>query len=215
MQIGIAERTSTLWHDAVDLASEVYATQYGARVRPSPESFIVAQTDEGSGPTVLACAGLTFGATEPLFSERYLAGSLEEEIERALGVTVDRGGVVEVGSLATRERTVGLEVIRATPIIAWCLGMQFILATATKPLIKRLEQTGIGFVPLGPADPARLGSDEEVERWGSYYEQEPEVGVIPLNALERLFTDATGRYSMAGVAFTVKSDRKVATYAGH
>ncbi|MBV6701050.1 thermostable hemolysin [Kitasatospora aureofaciens] len=214
MQIGTAGRTSTLWHDAVDLATEVYAKQYGAQVRPSPESFIVAQTDDGSGPEVVACAGLTFGADEPLFSERYLAGSLEEHIERAVGVAVDRSSVVEVGSLATRERAVGLEVIRATPIIAWCLGMRLILCTATKPLIKRLEQTGIGFVPLGPADPDRLGSAEEVERWGSYYEQEPEVGVIPLNALERLFTEATGRYAMTGVAFTLNSDRKVANHAG-
>ncbi|MFG2888515.1 thermostable hemolysin [Streptomyces sp. NPDC048248] len=216
MQIDLAHRSTSSWLAAADLAREVYAQAYGADVAPRPDSFIVARparggTEEPCAP--LACAGLTFGGDQPLFSERYLDITVEAAVTAHLGAEVDRRRVVEVGALATRRASVGRELIRATPIIAWCLGMEYILCTATKSLITTLGRTGICFTPFGPADPRRL-TPAEAAQWGSYYDQDPQVGVIALNALDRLFSDATGRYSVTDLQLSI-SAMGVATHAGH
>ncbi|MEW9519866.1 thermostable hemolysin [Streptomyces tubercidicus] len=216
MQIDLAHRSTSSWLDAADLAREVYAQAYGADVAPRPDSFIVARPACGAAEepcAPLACAGLTFGRDQELFSERYLETGVEDAALARLGASVDRRRVVEVGALATRRASVGRELIRATPIIAWCLGMEYILCTATRSLITTLERTGISFVPFGPADPRRLTPDEAA-RWGTYYDQEPQVGVIPLNALNRLFSDATGRYSVTDLQLSI-SAMEVAGHAGH
>ncbi|GAA2592311.1 thermostable hemolysin [Streptomyces tubercidicus] len=216
MQIDLAHRSTSSWLDAADLAREVYAQAYGADVAPRPDSFIVARPACGAAEepcAPLACAGLTFGRDQELFSERYLETGVEDAALARLGASVDRRRVVEVGALATRRASVGRELIRATPIIAWCLGMEYILCTATRSLITTLERTGISFVPFGPADPRRLTPDEAA-RWGTYYDQEPQVGVIPLNALDRLFSDATGRYSVTDLQLSI-SAMEVAGHAGH
>ncbi|MFE1764619.1 thermostable hemolysin [Streptomyces angustmyceticus] len=216
MQIDLAHRASSAWLDAADLAREVYAQAYGAEVAPRPDSFIVARPACGGAAEPcppLACAGLTFGRDQELFSERYLDTGIEDAALAHLGVTVDRRRVVEVGALATRRASVGRELIRATPIISWCLGMEYILCTVTRSLITMLGRTGICFVPFGPADPGRLSPDEAA-RWGSYYDHEPQVGVIALNALDRLFSDATGRYSVTDLQLSI-SAMEVAGHAGH
>lgn len=216
MQIDLAHRSTSSWLMAADLAREVYAQAYGAEVAPQPDSFIVARpaccrTELTAAP--LACAGLTFGRDQALFSERYLDTGIEAAALAHLGVPVDRRRVVEVGALATRRSSVGRELIRATPIIAWCLGMEYILCTVTRSLITTLSRTGIRFVPFAPADPRRL-PPAEAARWGSYYDEEPQVGVIALNALDRLFSDATGRYSVTDLQLSI-SAMEVAGHAGH
>ncbi|MFG2827443.1 thermostable hemolysin [Streptomyces sp. NPDC048434] len=216
MQIDLAHRSTSSWVDAADLAREVYAQAYGADVAPRPDSFIVARPACGGAVepcAPLACAGLTFGRDQELFSERYLDTGVEAAALAHLGVTVDRRRVVEVGALATRRVSVGRELIRATPIISWCLGMEYILCTVTRSLITTLGRTGICFVPFGPADPSRLAPDEAA-RWGSYYDHEPQVGVIALNALDRLFSDTTGRYSVTDLQLSI-SAMEVAGHAGH
>jgi len=216
VQIDLAHRATSSWLDAADLAREVYAQAYGADVAPRPDSFIVARPACGGATEPcppLACAGLTFGRDQELFSERYLDTGVEDAALAHLGVTVDRRRVVEVGALATRRASVGRELIRATPIISWCLGMEYILCTVTRSLITMLGRTGICFVPFGPADPGRLSPDEAA-RWGSYYDHEPQVGVIALNALDRLFSDTTGRYSVTDLQLSI-SAMEVAGHAGH
>ncbi|MGX1759647.1 thermostable hemolysin [Streptomyces lydicus] len=216
MQIDLAHRATSAWLDAADLAREVYAQAYGADVAPRPDSFIVARPACGGAAEPcppLACAGLTFGREQELFSERYLDTGVEAAVLAHLGVTVDRRRVVEVGALATRRVSVGRELIRATPIISWCLGMEYILCTVTRSLITTLARTGICFVPFGPADPGRLSPDEAA-RWGSYYDHQPQVGVIALNALDRLFSDTTGRYSVTDLQLSI-SAMEVAGHAGH
>ncbi|GAA2232883.1 thermostable hemolysin [Streptomyces nogalater] len=204
MQIALARRSTRQWQTAAELAHQVYATSYEADVVPNPDLFIVAgpSGDTGSDGEVVACAGLTFGTDRPLFSERYLDTDIEGAIKAALGTSADRSRVVEVGALASARRTIGRELIRVTPIMSWCLGMEYILCTATRSLVTTLHRVGIAFVPIGPADPGRI-EPEELGRWGTYYAHEPTVGVIPLNSLHRLFADATGRYTVTELQFRV------------
>jgi hypothetical protein len=220
VKISLARAKTTQWLAASELAREIYHKTYEATVLPTPDAFIVAEPIGGTGAraardgdALLACAGLTFGTDKPLFSEHYLDRSIETEIERRFKTRPDRRRVVEVGALATRRRSVGGEVIRATPIVAWCLGMEYILCTVTTGLIKALDRAGIEFVPFEPADPDRLGPGE-VERWGSYYAYGPQVGVIRLNSLHRLFSATTGRYSFADMQLSLIGEEE-ATHASH
>ncbi len=258
MKITVARRASPLWLQAVELAREIYATNFGADIMPDPDAFIVAhesyavaqvhsadhdpsageapsvpatsqtlpsQSSEGAGGAARAgsrpaasvepagagpsaCAGLTFAADAPLFSERYLGASLEDEIARVLGTVTDRNRIVEVGSLSTRQRFLGRELIRATPIIAWCLGMEYILCTATSTLLKSLRRLEIEFVPFCPADPNFLSAADR-DRWGTYYDDDPQVGVIPLNSLHRLFAKSTGRYLFADTELTLTTEEVI------
>ena len=202
MQIALARRSTQQWQTAAELAHQVYATSYQADVDPDPDLFIVAgpSAKGPGGGEIVACAGLTFGADRPLFSERYLDTDIEGAIKAVLGTPADRGRVVEVGALASARRTAGRELIRLTPIMSWCLGMEYILCTATRGLVTTLHRVGIAFVPIGPADPARI-DPQELDAWGTYYAHEPTVGVIPLNSLHRLFADATGRYTVTELQF--------------
>ncbi|MDQ1019017.1 thermostable hemolysin [Streptomyces afghaniensis] len=220
MKISLARAMTTQWLAASELAREIYFKTYEAAVLPTPDAFIVAEplggtgADEtGGGDALLACAGLTFGTDKPLFSEQYLDRSVDSEIENRFRTRPDRRRVVEVGALATRRRSVGSEVIRATPIVAWCLGMEYILCTVTTGLITSLDRAGIDFTPFGPADPDRLGPGE-AEHWGSYYAHGPQVGVIQLNSLHRLFSATTGRYSFAEMQLNLIGDEE-ATHASH
>jgi hypothetical protein len=188
------------WAQAADLARTVYREAYGAEIDPRPDMFLIARdAADGDGP-VVACAGLSFGRERPLFSEVYLEHDIETELADRLAEKAVRRQVVEVGSLATRTPQAGREIIRATPIVAWCLGMEYILCTATSRLTTTLTRTGITFVPFGPAEPERVPADQRAS-WGSYYDHGPQVGVIPLNALDRLFAEATGRYSFIDMQF--------------
>ncbi|MGW4891635.1 thermostable hemolysin [Kitasatospora sp. NPDC004240] len=210
MKIALARRGSPAWHSSTDVVRDVYGRWYGAEVHSEPDCFLVAHeeaareaSEESSGAaedrstrSPLAVAGLTFGSADrPFFSERYLDGPLERRLRDLSGGAVDRERIVEVGSLASRVSRTGLELIRLTPIVAWCLGMEYILCTATRQLTATFARVGIEFVPYAPADPGVLDAEERA-CWGSYYEQAPQVGVIPLNALHRLFTEMTGRYSL-------------------
>lgn len=218
MRIALAQRMTDAWLAAVELARKAYRDAYDADVLPAPDLFITAHAPDpaahdGQGRLV-GCAGLTFGRPDrPLFSERYLDGPVEKVLQTRLGVTVDRRRVVEVGALASGERHAGREVIRLTPIISWCLGMEYILCTATQSLMAGLARAGITFEPLSPADPSRL-EPGQLAQWGTYYEQEPQVGVIPLNALHRLFTEATGRYRFFDGLRIGLADAEVLSHAG-
>ncbi|MGW6912734.1 thermostable hemolysin [Kitasatospora sp. NPDC054939] len=197
MKIALAPRSSPSWHSSSDVVRDVYARWYGAEVQSEPDCFIVVhEEDDREGRWPLAVTGLTFASPDrPFFSERYLDGPLERRLRDLSGGAVDRDRIVEVGSLASRVSRTGLELIRLTPIVAWCLGMEYILCTATRQLTATFARLGIEFVPYGPADPAVL-ANEELACWGSYYEQAPQVGVIPLAAVHRLFSEMTGRYSL-------------------
>jgi hypothetical protein len=85
-------------------------------------------------------------------------------------------------------------MVRLIPIIAWCMGMEYILCTVTARLRDVLQRLDIAFTVLGDADPGRLDPGERAA-WGTYYDQSPQVGFIELRVLAPLFAGATGRYA--------------------
>ncbi|WP_441245313.1 thermostable hemolysin [Kitasatospora sp. McL0602] len=196
MKIRVAQRNSRLWLGATRLARQIYSHAYGAEIRPSPDSFIVAHSDPWAedGTGISSCVGISRASDGRFFSERYLDDPIDVVISKQFGETVPRERIVEVGALASKERGAGQEMIRITPVVSWFMGMEYILCTTTRALRDALERSDITFTPLDDADPVVLGPEER-RAWGTYYDQEPQVGVISLRGVSSLFAEMTGRYA--------------------
>ncbi|MCX4745632.1 thermostable hemolysin [Kitasatospora sp. NBC_01287] len=194
LRITVVPRATAHWLGARELVRTTYADTYGASVSPDPDAFIIATTQDAEGlDRITGCAGVSYATTTEFFSERYLDAPVETAIAARLGVPVERSRVVEIGPLAGRGGA-GREMIRLTPIIAWSLGMEYILCTVTDYLRTALQRVGVTFTPLQVADPERLQPGTR-DAWGSYYDGRPQTGFIELRALAPLFAEATGRYT--------------------
>jgi hypothetical protein len=214
MKITVADRTTWGWRAAAGVARDVYADAFAADTQPDPDRFVVAWANRNAPdgtvprltePRVLACVGMTFASERPFFSEQYLDAAIEDLVDQFSGGDCDRNRIVEIGSLASQAPQAGRELVRVTPIIAWCMGMQLILCTATRALRVTLDRLAIDFLPLGPARRGCLEPQERA-RWGRYYDDAPAVGIIALDDLSRLFADCTGRYAFDALAMTLLSE---------
>ena len=64
-------------------------------------------------------------------------------------------------------------------------GYEWVVFTATEPLVRIFTRLGLPLLALARADPARLG--DEARDWGRYYETKPVVVAGRIrNALERI-----------------------------
>lgn len=209
MKLSLARRPTEAWKSCVQLVRQRYAASFDAEVHPDPDAFVVGYSDTTSAFSdgISACAGITFASRASFFSERYLDDRIENCVERLSGVKSDRQRIVEIGQLASRHDGSGQEIIRMVPVMMWCLGMQYIMCTATTAVVGFLQKMKIPFAPLQAASRDRLSAAER-ERWGSYYDESPVVGVIPLNQIAPLFSDTTGRCAFADPVITLLDARK-------
>ena len=172
MNVKLSARNSDDWHAAARLVRRRYQLEFGAEVEPSPDYFVVVSDPRGDGGPLLAGAGLSFGSECRFFSERYLDEHVEDLLARVEGKTVTRDSILEVGSLATSHRGSGLKLVRLLPLLAMALGKQYALCTLTRQMRTMFRAIGMTCVALAPADGARL-SATELQRWGSYYDNDP------------------------------------------
>ncbi|WP_437814903.1 thermostable hemolysin [Sorangium sp. So ce1078] len=214
MRIKVSFGSSDDWSQAVDLVRQKYRRSYGAEVMPNPDCFVICTADHGLGAgasKVVACAGMTFSSDARLFSEQYLDEPIEQTISRMERLPAGRDEIVEVGSLASVERRAGTELIRAVPILAWCLGKRYILCTITASLKLIFDAVGLNFQPIRGADADRLGAGTR-DRWGSYYDQRPQTGYIRLDAIAEMFARNTGRYRFTALDLSLEEHRRAERY---
>jgi hypothetical protein len=116
--------------------------------------------------------GLQPGISGQFFVEQYFDTSIEQQISKATGQTVDRRQVIETGNLASMKGGSQRLFIVLTELL-YQAGFHWVCFTAT-PQVQALLQR-LGFAPelLGPADPARL--PDCGQQWGSYYQNQPNV----------------------------------------
>jgi hypothetical protein len=210
MHISVAARLSTDWSAASDFVRARYARVYGADILPDPDCFIIARrTASASAPEagqqIVACGGLTFNSDRGFFSERYLDQPIDRVVQAVTGQTCDREGIVEVGSLAGGGGA-GLELVRLLPILSWCQGMRFLMCTVTAELTRTLDRIGIEFRPLVESSAVRLTAFER-QRWGTYYDHRPMVGVIDLEGISGLFSQTTGKYNFTNLQVALRGER--------
>lgn len=191
MRIKLEGHGTPPWQAARSYVAEGYRKHFNADVSPSPECFVTL-SDHTDGK-LRAASGITFGGSEPLFSERYLGQPVTLAASEFVSRPVEHGQIVEVGSFAAADNKVALELVNIMPIVAWFLGMEFILCTATLPMRGLFKLADLRFQPLAEAQADALPSAERA-RWGTYYVQRPVVGLIPMRECSGVFATNTGRY---------------------
>jgi len=143
-----------------------------------------------------ACAGVAIAADKnPLFLERYLPSSIESLVSKNCGMPITRGQIAEVGSLAGSSFGGGhvgssrlLYIVLAS--ILEEIGIEWMVFTATRPLLISLQRLGLKHCMLGDADESFL-DDAERSRWGSYYEHQPRVVAAPLSIANESIRERT------------------------
>lgn len=146
----------------------VYKHAYGAEITAFAPRLVTVRNPEGQ---ILCAAGLRT-AEDGFFSDTYLDGGFQNGIDCADGRRVPPGRIMEVVSLAS---TTPFPVLAMLDVmIGWGRqrGMTCGVFTATARLRRLLDRTGLDYVRLAPADPARIAAPES---WGSYYAHDPWV----------------------------------------
>ncbi len=206
MQVRIIDNGTPEWGTAKSLVQSVYRSYYGASIEPGPEKFAAYYNELDQ---MVACGGITSATHKNLFSEIYLERPVQTEIAESLRGPVERGEIVEVGSLASASRKIGSELMVLIPFLVWCQGKKYILCTATAPLIKMFESLHINFSPLADASIERI-SEADRENWGTYYESKPVVGYINIPKMADMIFSLTARYSFKSLDMRLAAERMVA-----
>lgn len=132
--------------------------------------------DVSHGDVPKAVLGYRRAGEERLFLERYLDEPVEHCLSRALGRTVARTVVIEIGSLAADNAfaMVSLWAMAANDLGGEC---EIAVATLTAPLRRMFKRMG---VPLHVLAPAIIEQVADPDTWGRYFDSDPMVcaGVI-------------------------------------
>lgn len=122
---------------------------------------------------LIAAAGMRAASDGPLFLERYLDAPIETAISQVAGVSLDRACMVEVGNLASLSAGSARIMIIAVTWLLAMRGLEWVTFTGAATLINSFQRLGLMPTVLATADPERLQG--EVDQWGRYYDQRPQV----------------------------------------
>jgi len=169
-RIAIHHRTGPERRRVETYLEAAYAAAFNGAIRRHYPTLMSVQDDAGR---IHAAVGLRLAAHEPLFLEQYLDEPVEAAIGRALGGTVAREGVAEIGNLGSDTSGASLVLFLALARHLDQRGCTHAVATATRQLRRGFGRVGFETQVLTRAEPTRLrGAAAE---WGAYYERDPEV----------------------------------------
>lgn len=167
----IGRSRTSAGHAAVEtFIRERFAARYGARVRHFMPTLLQLEDDSGERH---GAVGVRSAALESLFLERYLDRPIEEEIARQYGFAPARERIVEVGNLAAHGSGHARLLIVALTSLLVEQGFDWVVFTGTPEVLNSFSRLDLRPLPLGEADPARMG--DELADWGSYYDGHPKV----------------------------------------
>lgn len=129
---------------------------------------------------LLGVAGYRIAESTPLYLERYLSLPVEQVIAARCGVPVQRSKIVEVGNFACVNSEAARRFVCLLPFHLLELRLTWIAFTATATVRRILDRVGAPCAELGSADGACAAGG--ADRWGKYYEQDPQVmaGYLPM-----------------------------------
>jgi hypothetical protein len=122
---------------------------------------------------VIAAAGLRFAKEEELFFEQYLDGKIEDVLSDILGKKILREKIVEIGSLASKEKGAAKLLYAEIANFLKQKKYHYVVATGTDFLQKNFEKISFNPLIICDASPEKL-KDKTVD-WGSYYDSKPKV----------------------------------------
>jgi hypothetical protein len=147
-----------------------FAEHYQARVRHFMPCLLGLHDENGA---VQGAVGLRSAQRRPLFLERYLDEPIEQAVSQRCGREVTREEIVEVGNLAAFGNASARLLIVALTDLLVAQGFRWVVFTGTPALLNSFQRLALDPLPLGLADPTRMG--EELADWGSYYASRPQL----------------------------------------
>lgn len=152
------------------LIEKTYERVYGSQIT-SHYANIMSVHDESEN--ALAAVGFRSAEDEPLYLEQYLKRPVEVALAEAVGSSVPRKRVVEIGSLASVGRGASLFLFVGLAAYLRERGFTYAAATATIALQRAFEFFDFDLIELATADHAAL--IDTSTSWGSYYTRKPRV----------------------------------------
>jgi len=124
----------------------------------------------------LVCgAGFRPGLYRPMFLEQYLDTPIEQQVAGLSRQPVDRCSLVEIGNLAITLKGYGPFVMTMMAAVLAEAGYEWTVFTVTTQVERLIRRLGFEPYYLAVANADRLVGDKS--RWGSYYENSPQVMV--------------------------------------
>ena len=123
---------------------------------------------------IVAALGLRHAAQESLFLEHYLQRPIEQVIsssQLSYGSTVSRKDIVEIGNLASIDRFASRKLFKVLAELLINEGYQWATFTGCSSLRKIFGLLGIDTITLASASETHL--PENLQNWGSYYDDNP------------------------------------------
>jgi len=132
--------------------------------------YLLSTTTEGK---FAAAMGFHPASTGSLFLEQYLNNSIEAEISSITGKSIQRDTVVELGNLTSVHRGTSQILFVLITAILYEAGFEWTVFTATKQVHSLLARLELSATIICEAEPKLL--KEGGRKWGSYYEDKPNV----------------------------------------
>ena len=143
---------------------------HGARITEFMPQLLALFDDQGE---VRAAVGMRDAGQHRLFLEYYLDNPVESLIQQRTGVAAEREQVVEIGNLASIDRRASRKLFRVLAQRLHAEHFEWAVFTGCGSLHRMFATIGIETVGLGRALQSRL--PVELQTWGGYYEDNPQV----------------------------------------
>lgn len=164
------DRASTRRTPLERFIRDEFLAHFGAHVCHFMPELLALRGVDGAIRAVVGCRA---AAAEPLFLETYTREPIEAALARRNGFFVPRERIVEIGSLACRNATGAVSIVRALAPHLIQAGFAWVVFTGADTVMNVFRHLGLSPRALCPADPKLLG-DARYE-WGSYYDHNPHV----------------------------------------
>ena len=126
-----------------------------------------------AGGSWRAAAGYTPAGSDRLFLEQYLDGPVEDVLSQAVGASVPRACIVEVGNLAAVPPGFARSFVPALGSHLIAHDYRWVVFTATRQVRNLLRRLCFSAQSLAPAARGRLA--DAGAAWGTYYSLDPRV----------------------------------------
>ncbi len=133
-----------------------------------------------------ASAGISLGAeSHKFFLEQYLDAPIEIELQRLSCEDISREKLAEIGNLVATSRGASRLMFIMLASVLNQAGYEWMVFTATKPLLHSLRKLGFASHLITEAKPSRLSKNSSAN-WGSYYENQPQVVAGRLSSAQQI-----------------------------
>jgi len=158
---------------------------YGAKLTEFLPIFLTLSCADQLSATTGICLGCD---SQKFFLEQYLDQPIESELRKIFDEESNRRNVAEIGNLVATSRGASRLMLIVLASVLSQAGYDWMVFTATKPLLHSLHKLGLEIHVIAEAKPARLEKNSTAD-WGSYYENQPQVVAGRLSSARQIVVD--------------------------